>query len=290
MRHDAITFGCRNKRLGQYQRAIVVNHSQQYLVVYMLAVIVKRRTDLLAIEFESVLFNTAVDLRRPSDFLKSRFQFVVLLLMQMNPVSSRVLGRVTCHIRERHQLQSINRTLRDLNQADTDANLENRAIIRKTEFPNRREQVFGKDIRFRDSAIQHQHAKLIPTQASQYVMVINTLTQLLCQLLQQRITRRVTTAIVYDLEVIQIQITQRMGREPTSRADYRLIKPIFKLSPIHQAGKRIVRGLKGNFLGQRARLADVTEHCNRAPDRTITMTNRRHGLLDVKLLSITSDE
>ncbi len=88
-----------------------------------------------------------------------------------------------------------------------------------------------------------------------------------------------TTGIVDDLEVIEIQVAQGIFHIPLHCIFEGLADTPLELAPVDQAGKQVMRGLVGH-LGQAAQLGNIVENEYHADDLVTGVPDRGGEHLD----------
>ena len=97
-------------------------------------------------------------------------------------------------------------------------------------------------------------------------------------------------AIVDDLELVDIEVTQRVRRLARLGALERALQPVLEFAPVDQTGKQIVAGVIAEAAIELARLADVVEHQHTAGRAASAIANRRCGALHIKLVAVAADQ
>ena len=72
--------------------------------------------------------------------------------------------------------------------------------------------------------------------------------------------------VVDDLELVEIDVAQRVRRLARPRALHRALQPRLELAPVHEPGQDVVARVVGQLAIQLAALADVVEHQHAARD------------------------
>ena len=95
----------------------------------------------------------------------------------------------------------------------------------------------------------HQQAEFITAETGQRVAFSDVLLQQLTKLAQQLIAGHVAAGVIYQLELIQIEITKRiLGGFPLGRFQH-TPQAAFKFAAINQSGQSIVGSLVRDLLG-----------------------------------------
>ena len=105
------------------------------------------------------------------------------------------------------------------------------------------------------------------------------------------IAGHVPGGIIDDLELVQIQIQQRMhALGMTPHLVKRMGKPPFKFSAIDQPGERVVAGLVIELALQTLVLTDIMEHHDRADHMAFAIADRRGRILHVHIGAVAADK
>lgn len=145
----------------------------------------------------------------------------------------------------------------------------------KAEVADRLAQLFADQACMAERAMRQQHAQFIAAQARQDVAVAHLRLQQLGQQLQQHVAGTMAAGVVDDLELVEVQVQQRvcvaflLGR--VQGAGHQVLE----LAPVDQAGERVVASLPRQLLAQLAFMADVAKHHDRAEDLAVARPDRR---------------
>src|SRR5690349_3040767 len=96
--------------------------------------------------------------------------------------------------------------------------------------------------------------------------------------------------VVDDLELIDVEITQRVAALAGLRALQGALDAALELAPVDQAREQVMRRVVRKAAIQLAALGDVMEHEHAARHRARTVTNRRGGALDVELVAVAANQ
>ncbi len=97
-----------------------------------------------------------------------------------------------------------------------------------------------------------QHAELIAAEAREGVRGAYPRLQHAGHIAQQPVAGLVAAGIVDDLELVEVDVQQRIGALAALRAEQRPVQAIVELAPVDEAGERVVARLPG-----RARASDA---------------------------------
>ena len=102
---------------------------------------------------------------------------------------------------------------------------------------------------------------------------------------QQPVPGGVPTGVVDDLELIQVDVQQRVRTFMALRALQCFSQPVVELAPIDQPGQRVVARLIGQRPLEPALLGDVAKYDHRTDDVAGAVADGRRRILDRYLLS-----
>ena len=100
----------------------------------------------------------------------------------------------------------------------------------------------------------------------------------------------VAAGVVDDLELVHVEVAERVGGLARARAPERALEPRLELATVHQPGEDVVARVIGQLAVQLAALAHVVEHEHAARHRARSVADRRGGALDVHLVAVALDE
>ena len=86
--------------------------------------------------------------------------------------------------------------------------------------------------------------------------------------------------VIHDLELVQIQIAERVLSVAAACALYRLLQPNLKLAAIDKAGQRIVPRLPGHLSRHITQGGDIVQHQHRTDHFTSVVKHRRGSDFD----------
>jgi len=139
-------------------------------------------------------------------------------------------------------------------------------------------------------AALQQDPELVPAEARQGVAPAHLGLQQRAHLPEQRIAGAVTAGVVDDLELVDVEIAQRVGGLARLGALQRPLHAALELAPVHQPGEQVVARVVREAAVELARLAHVVEHQHAPGHVAGTVADRRGRALDVQLVAIAADE
>ena len=207
-------------------------------------------------------------------------QHDVRLLVHVQAVATLLLGQAASLVGGAQQLAHGLAVLVDFRDADAHAQFEAVFVPGEGEFAHGLAQLFADQARMLERTVGQQYAQFVATEARQDVAVAHLSLQHLGQQLQQHVAGGVAAGIVDDLELVQVEVQQRMrvavffGRMQGARHQ------VFEFAPVDQARQGVVCGLPRQLLAQLAFVADVSKHDDGAEDLTFARPDGCGGLFD----------
>jgi hypothetical protein len=107
---------------------------------------------------------------------------------------------------------------------------------------------------------------------------------------EQRVAGAVATGVVDDLELVYVEMAQRIGGLARPRTPERPLEACLELATVDEAGEDVVARVVGQLAVEFPALAHVVEHEHAARHRAGTVADRRRGTLDVHLVAVALDE
>ncbi len=237
-------------------------------------------------QFETVFSQRLTDPRNPAHFTVALGDLLVFRLVQVHSVASEVLGRVTGHVGPAHDLARMLGEVVNHDHSNADAHLENRLFPHEAELAHRITQLLGDLQPFAEGAVFEQQAELIPPQSGEGVDLPHLLVEDVGQLAQQLVAGQVTTGVVDDLELVQIQVQKAMLDVFLVRPPDRFANAVLGLSAVHQASEGIVSGLPIHLEAHFTGFADVVKHHHHTDNFTVSITNGRRGVFNGNLVAM----
>ncbi len=141
----------------------------------------------------------------------------------------------------------------DRHDADAGAEPEHPIFPGEAEVAHRLAQRLGGAQRLVQRASLEQHAELVAAEARQRVAPAHLGLQQRAHLPEQRIAGAVAAGVVDDLELVEVEVAQRVRRLAGLRALQRTFHAALELAPVDQAGQQVVAGVIGQAPVQLAR-------------------------------------
>ena len=151
-------------------------------------------------------------------------------------------------------------------------------------------QRLGRAQRLVHRAALEQHAELVAAEPRERIAPTDLRLQQRADLLQQRVAGIVAAGIVDDLELIEVEVENRVRRFARLGALQRALETLLELAAVDELGQHVVAGRIAQAPVQLARLADVVKHEHAARDAAERIADRRRRALDVELVAVATDQ
>src|SRR5215471_13413599 len=146
----------------------------------------------------------------PVELTLARRQLAVRRLIYLYPVAALLLRDEASVIASAHQFEQAGIAVTERHEADADADLEHLFAPDKTESADPRQKVLGNALgRLRRTVIE-EYRELVAAQTSDAVTIADDRAEHPGDVPQQFVTSRVTTGVIYDFEVIEVEVEQRV--------------------------------------------------------------------------------
>ncbi|MNN11449.1 hypothetical protein D3C81_1244070 [compost metagenome] len=170
-------------------------------------------------------------------------------------------------------------------QADAHAQREGALPVREAEARNGVPQRLGHALAVAGGAMLEQHAELVAAKARQRIAAAQLAAHDLGHLPDQLVAGGMAAGVVDHLELVEVQVHQRMGDALRMRPRDRGTDTALELGAVDQAGQSVVAGLVRQPRGMRALLADIVQHHHDADRLRGAVADQRHRRLDRQRLS-----
>src|SRR5690606_7531664 len=249
-----------------------------------------QRLNRLPKQLEAPLLEGVADARRPLHLLAALHQIEIVLLVAVDAVAAGVLRRRARAVRRRQQRGDVVRAGGDRHDADARAEPERAIVPDELELVDQLAQRLRRAQRLVHRAALEQHAELVSAEPREGVPPADLRLQQRADLPQQLVARAVAARVVDDLELVEIDVQDRVRRLPRFRALQRPLETALELAPIHELREDVVARRIRQPPVQLARLADVVKHEHAARDVAERIADRRGGALDVELVAVTANQ
>ncbi len=228
--------------------------------------------------------------RRPLHLAPPAHELDVIFREAVDPIATTLFGGLTGTVGSRQDRSHVFVVGGDRHDTDAGAEAKHAVFPGEAEITHALAQRLRRAHRFIQRATLEQNAELVAPETRQGVAPADFRLQERAHLPQQRVARAVATGIVDDLELVDIEITQRVGGFPGFRTLQCPLDTAFKLTPVHEAREKIVTRVVGKTTVELARLAHVMEYQHAAGDVAGAIANRRRRALNIQLIAVATDE
>nr|WP_265947520.1 hypothetical protein [Dechloromonas sp. A34] len=246
-RHHAVALGGRNEAAGRDDAAIVAMHANQHFGIRLDAVV--QRHDTLTVKQQPVARQGVRNLRQREEIRLALAEVLIVRDEDLGTIAAALLGGVTGGIGGDQQVGATGDLRRGDGDADTGADPEGTPFPDKRQGPDVVDDVLGTALGFIELDAGQDHAEFVAAQAGQEAEREARLHEA-CQMLQEGVTSRVTTAVVDHLELVEVDV--KNNQRPAGRAEGGQFagQLVFEGAAIVQSGQRIVRRcVKQFFVG-----------------------------------------
>ena len=250
------------KRLRDDALAGLVDQAQQELVVaYAAALAVPaERGDRLHEQLEAVLGQRLLEHRQPVHLLLVARHRLVVLRVDDEGVAATVLGRVAGDIGRLHDRGEIAVALADLDQPEAAAHREGVTLVLEHGVLEVIEQLVGHRLGLVRRDIDDDHAELVTAEPGEHVARAQPCRQRLGQLAQQPVTGRVPAGVVDDLELIEVDVAERVTSLAVRQVVDELPQTLLEVEAVVAAGQGVAVRPALELHCHLALLADVLQH------------------------------
>jgi hypothetical protein len=190
--------------------AVLVAHPQEQLVVRIVVRRCEQRNDGLARELEAILFQGRLNAGYPAHLAVAPGYLYISLVVDVDAITATVLGGIAGGIRG---AQDAGHGLSDplyRHHADAHTDPEDLLLPGESEIFDRPAQRVGDTLRDVHGAVLQQDAELVAAQAREGVLAPHLLREYAPEASQELIAGHVPAGIVDNLELIEIQIADRV--------------------------------------------------------------------------------
>src|SRR5690606_27773637 len=226
----------------------------------------------------------------PLHLAATAHQIDVVLLETVDAIAAGFLRRGAGAVGRRQDRGHILVLRRDRHDADTRAETEGALFPHELVVADRLAQRFGVADRFLQRTALEQHAEFVAAQPRHGVAPADLRLEQRAHLAEQGIARAVAAVVVDDLELIQVDVTERERRFAGAGALERALQARLELAAIDETGEDVVTRVIGKLAIELAALAHVVEHQHAAGDVAGSVANRRGAALDVQLVAVAADQ
>ena len=289
VRRNTVAFSGHDEIVGRDNPAIFIAHTQQQLVVgarFRFLQRLNRHPE----QLKTTFLERRIDARRPLHFTPTAHQLDVVLGKTVHAIAALFFGGLTGTVGSGNDRRHIIVVCGDRHHADAGAKPKHALFPVEAEIAHRLAQRFCHAHRFIERAALKQDTELVAAQSRQRIAPTHLRFQQRADLPKERITGAMSAAVVDDLELIDVQITKRIGRLTRLGALERALQAIFKFTPIDQTREQIVTCVVTQAPVQLARFGDIVEYQHAAGGAGSAVADRRRRALDIEFIAVAPDQ
>src|SRR5579862_4191888 len=238
-RGDTVALGGGNEVVRLHQVSGLVLETQQQLVVRA-ALGSLQRLYCHAEQLEATFLERSVDARRPLHLLAPPHELDVVLGKAVHAVAAILLGRRAGTVCGREHAGDVLVVGRDRHDPDARAETKNAILPGEAEIAHRLPQCLCGAHRLIERAALEEDAELVAAEPRKRVAPAHLGFQQRTHLPEQGIACAVATGIVDDLELIDVEIAERVGGFACLRALQRALEAGLELAPVDEPGEQVV--------------------------------------------------
>ncbi len=273
-RRQAVALGGGDEVVGRHHASRFIAHAQQQFVVRA-GLGALQRLDRHAIQLEAALFQRRVDARGPLHLAPAAHELDVVLGEAVHAVAAAFLGRGAGAVGGRDDRRHVLVVGSDRHHADRRAETEHAIFPGEAEIPDGLAQHLGGAQRFIQRAGLEKNSKLVTTEAGESISPAHLALEQRADLAQQHVAGRVAAGVVDDLELVDVEITQRVAALARLGALQRSFDAALEFAAVDEARQQIVRRVIREAAIQLTRLR--SRHGTRARRRTPRPRRRGSG-------------
>src|SRR5215472_3173590 len=288
-RGDGVALGGGDEVIRRDDASGLVLEAQQQLVVRT-ALGALQRLDRHAEQLETSLFQSRVDARRPLHLAPPPHELDVVLGEAVDAVAAALLRRGAGGIGRREDRGHVLVIGGDRHDADAGTEAEHPVLPGEAEVAHALAECLRGAHRLIEGAALEKNAELVTAQARERIPPADLRFEQRPDLAEERVAGAVTAGVVDDLELVDVEVAECVGRLARLGALQRPLEAALELAPVHEPGEQIVARVIGEPAVELARLAHIVEHQHPAGHVPRAIADRRGGALDIELVAIAPDE
>ena len=288
-RSQVKALGGRQEGARQHHRSVGLLHAQQHFGMQAGGAAAQWR-DALCVERETVFVERLFDARGPLHFELPLVHRAVGVEPGMHPVATGFLGRVARGVGGLLNRHRGGPALVHRHQADAGADAKAALFVDEAEIVHAVADLLRHALSLFGRAVLQDDGELVSAQPRQRVAVAYRLAQQLGHLLQKLVAHRMAAGVVDELELVEVDVQQRVMACIFVRLRQHALQPDLELGAVDQAGHRVVGGAVAHFAGQPPLLAHVVEHQHRAEHVAALVSNRRGRVFDAVFAAVARDQ
>ena len=231
--------------------------------------------DILRIKDEAVLVQRPLQTPHPFHFALAHGKLVVFGVVNLNPVAAFFLGHEAGRVGCAHDIRDVHVTVFHVHQADAHADIECARSPHELEIHHRLAQFVGDPQGMVARAVFQQSPELVAAKSGQRVALAQAALQDGADLAHQLVASSMAAGIVHHLELVEVQIHQRVMALQLGGTFQRQTETMLELGAIDQAGQRIMARLIGKPGRVLPLFAHVMQNHHHADEFSRAVANRR---------------
>src|SRR6185295_2220908 len=279
-----------NERAGQRDLTLLVAHPDEDLRHLRPAVLAVQRADLLAEQKEPLLVQGVLNPVDPLHRAVALDQRGVVLLVFVDPAPAALFGDVAGGVGRGEQLHPVGSSGGDRHQADRNPDLEAALLPGETEGADGGADLLRDAPRAIEIRVFEQDAELVAAEPREDVVRPDPRSQQGRQLAQQLVSRQMPRGVVDQLELVEVEVEQRVSASLAAGARDAGVDQLFELAPVDQSGELVVAREVGHLALHPANPGDVLEHQDGAANGARGVADRGHRILDGELDAIAANQ
>src|SRR6516225_5534109 len=288
-RSDGVALGGSDEVIRRDDASGLVLEAQQQLVVRT-ALGALQRLDRHAEELETALLQRGVDARRPLHLAPPPHELDVVLGEAVDAVTAALLGGGTGGVGCRKDRGHVLVVSSDRHDADARAEAEHPVLPGEAEVAHSLAEGLRGTHRLIERAALEKDAELVATEPRERIAPADLRFEQRPDLSEERVPCAVAAGVVDDLELVDVEVAERVGRLACLGALERALEAALELAPVHEPGEQVVARVVGEAAIELARLTHIVEHQHPARDVARAIADRGRGALDVELVAIAADQ
>ena len=201
------------------------------------------RDDALRMETEAVVLERIADAGDPFDLAVAQRQFLIVGTVAVNPIAAFFLGHEAGSIGHPHQIVERIELVDVGDQADRQAGRIRLASPEESGFEDDLAQRFRHPHGVLRTAAAQDHAEFIAANPRQQIAFAQALLQQSAQLANQLVASGMSTAVVDNLQLIEVEVHDGMTGPRRRRQRQHRAELALEFAPVRQAGQRVMTGL-----------------------------------------------
>jgi len=234
-----------------------------------------QRQDLLKEQAEAVIAERAVDAVHPLHLAVAFGECAVFLLVHVDAITAMVFGHITGRVGGTQDVHDAAAVGGNRHDTETRADLEDLVFPGERNFFTTSRSISAVSLASSIGQCSSSMPNSSPPRRARVSVSAHARLQVCRQLLEQFIAGDMPAGVVHDLELVEIQIAERVLGVAAARALDRLFQPDLKLAAVDKAGQPDQAGLPGHLPRHIAQGGDIVQHQHRTDHCIGVVTDRR---------------